>query len=207
MRSRTLTLQDAVESFLVALRADGVKPETISWYRHRLSRFIALYGKRDVRSISIDEVRAYIVMVRQMDFAPHTLFTLARVVRRLFKWLYEERKIDEGLHRRLKLPKLPQPVPKWIEMDDVMRLLGACGEGAGGKRDRAIMLFLLDTGCRVGGLCHLRMSHMDFEARRASLFEKGDKARMALFGERTAGAPRAWLEGRRFPGSDAAFTS
>ena len=68
MRSRTLTLQDAVESFLVALRADGVKPETISWYRHRLSRFIALYGKRDVRSISIDEVRAYIVMVRKFGY-------------------------------------------------------------------------------------------------------------------------------------------
>jgi site-specific recombinase XerD len=42
---------------------------------------------------------------------------------------------------------------------------------------------------------------------RARLFEKGDKARMALFEERTSKAVQAWLRVRPFPESEAVFTS
>lgn len=69
------------------------------------------------------------------------------------------------------------------------------------------MLFLLDTGCRVGGLCGLKVSDLDFEHLRASLFEKGEKARMALFGEKTAEALAAWMNGRPFPDAKPVFTS
>ena len=198
---------EAVERFVVALQADGVKPGTVTWYRHRLDRFVTLYGANDVRRLGIDDVRAYVVQVRELALSAHTQFTLVWVVRRLFKWLYEERKIDDDFHKRLKLPKLPQPVPKAIEMADVLRLLEACPEDVRGARDRAIMLFLLDTGCRVGGLCGLNVADLDFEHSRGQLFEKGDKARMALFGERTSEAVRYWLGVRPFPDSEAVFTS
>jgi site-specific recombinase XerD len=151
-------VSEAVDGFLVALQADAVKPQTVTWYRHRLSRFAQAFGERDIKDAGIDDVRAHIVAIRELGFSPHTFFTLVSVIRRLFKWLYEERKIDDNFYKRIRLPKLPQPMPKAIEMAEVMALLDQCPRDVRGLRDRAIMLFLLDTGCRVGGLCGLDFS-------------------------------------------------
>jgi site-specific recombinase XerD len=200
-------VKDAVSIFLVALRADGVKPETVIWYEHRLARFVARYCEKDIRRISLDDVRAYVVDIGQMGFAPYTFFTLVRVIRRLFKWLHEERRIDDDFYKRIKLPRLPQPVPKGIEMAEVNALLGECDGTPAGVRDRAVMLFLLDTGCRVGGLCGLQVGDVDLENKRAKLFEKGEKARVVLFGSRTAKALREWLDVRPFQDSPWLFTS
>jgi site-specific recombinase XerD len=200
-------LRDGVGVFLVALRADGVKPETVALYEHRLSRFLSLYGDKDIRKIDLDDVRSYVVQVGELDYAPHTQYTLVRVVRRLFKWLYEERRINSDFHKRIRLPKLPQGKPKAIEMQEVMALLEGCDGTAAGVRDRAVMLFLLDTGCRVGGLCGLRVADVDLRHKRADLFEKGGKAGMVLFGDRTGRALRGWLKVRPFPENEYVFTS
>ena len=54
---RKLTVSDAVEQLLIALLADGVKEATAKWYRQRLKRFVDAFGDRDVRRISLDDVR------------------------------------------------------------------------------------------------------------------------------------------------------
>jgi site-specific recombinase XerD len=202
-----LTLEGAVGLFMTAMKAEGLKPETLTWYQHRLRRFVETNGKLEVTEITLEDVREYMAWVQESEYSAHTRFTLVRVVRRLFKWLFEERKIDDNFYRRIKLPKLPQPTPKAIEMAEVRAILACCGDNRGGLRDRAIVLFLLDTGCRVGGLCRLKVSDLDFEHLRASLFEKGEKARMALFGAKTAEALAAWMNARPFPGVEAVFTS
>lgn len=202
-----MSVKEAVEKFLIAIRADGVKQATVTWYRVRFRRFLAMYGERDVRDMDIDDVRSYIVKVQEEDVSRHTFFSWVRVVRRLFKWLYEERKIDDNLYKRVKLPKLPQPVPKAVDMDDVVKLLEACQGTPGAARDRAVILFLLDTGCRVGGLCSLRVGDLELENMRATIHEKGDKSRMVLFGSETGGALEDWLDDRPFPDAEQVFTS
>ena len=202
-----MKVEQAVEAMLMALRADGAKRETVVWYQHRLARFVTLYRGRDIRKVDLDDVRAYILQVQELELAPYTFFTLVRSIRRLFKWLYEERRIDQDFHKRIRLPKLPQPAPKAIEMGEVIALLDQCNGTVAGVRDRAVILFLLDTGCRVGGLCGLRMGELDLEHRRARLFEKGEKARTVLFGARTAKAVKDWLRARPFANSEFVFTS
>ncbi len=202
-----IALETAVGLFLTAKRAEGAKDATLTWYGHRLRRFVGQYGGQDVGEIRLDEVRAYMVKMLETDFSGHTKFTLVRVVRTLFKWLYEERRIDDNFYRRIKLPKLPDPPPKAIDMADVRVLLGACGNDPAGCRDRAVMLFLLDTGCRAGGVCGLRVRDLDFEHLRATVFEKGEKGRVVLFTPRTADALAMWMNCRPFPSAEAVFTS
>jgi len=202
-----MKVNEAVEKFLISIQADGVKDSTVNWYRVRFRRFLDMYGDHDIGEIDIDDVRLYIVKIREEDVSAHTFFSWVRVVRRLFKWLYEERKIDDSFHRRIKLPKLPQPVPKAVEIEDVVKLLDACEGTPGEARDRAVILFLLDTGCRVGGLCGLKVKDLDLANLRAEIYEKGERGRLVLFGERTAEALRRWLTSRPFPDSEWVFTS
>ncbi len=207
MLRRKLTVSEAVEQLLIALLADGVKEATAKWYRVRLRRFVNAFGDRDVRSISLDDVRGYIVSVRQEDLSPHTFFSFVRVVRRLFKWLYEERKINDNFFKRIKLPKIPPAVPKGVEQEDVIKLLQNCESNPGGKRDRAIILFLLDTGCRVGGLCSLKTEDLDLVKMRGQILEKGDRSRIVLFGRRTSKVLEEWLRARPFQENEYVFTS
>jgi len=181
-------VEEAVEKFYVALEADGPKAATLKWYRHRLARFLKAFGEREVSSVSIDDVRAYIVTLRGLDCSAHSFFSMVRVVRRVFKWLYEERRIDDGFCKRIKAPKLPQLPSKAVDIADVRAMLKVAAGSPIGKRDKAIVLFLLDTGCRVGGLCGMRTRDVDLKAGTALVMEKGGKVRTVLFGEATAEA-------------------
>ena len=202
-----MTVNEGVERLLIALLAEGVKRETITWYRVRFARFLAMYGHLKLEDVLIDDVRSYLAGLREEGMSPHYFYAHARVVRRLFKWLYEERLIDDGFWKRIKLPKLPPAEPKGVDMDDVRKLLSACESTVAGRRDTAIILFLLDTACRVGGLCTLKMEDIDLDHGVAMVHEKGDKARKVLFGGRTRGAILDWIRVRPFEKNPFLFTS
>ncbi|MCH8093416.1 MAG: tyrosine-type recombinase/integrase [Chloroflexi bacterium] len=192
---------------MTALLANGVKDATEVWYRVRFRRFLDAYGDRNVRDMTLDDVRAYLVAIRGEDVSPYTRHGWVRAVRKLFKWLYEERKINDDFHRKIPLPKLPPAVPKGIAREDAIKMLEGCGGSPAGKRDKAIMLFFLDTGCRVGGLCDLKFEDLDLLHKRGQLLEKGDRTRIVMFGKRTSRALEEWLQVRPYPDNEFVFTS
>jgi site-specific recombinase XerD len=202
-----MKVEDAIERLLVALLAEGVKKTTIKWYRVRFKRFQHRYGNSNIDGVSIDDVRSYLADLREEGISPHYFYSHARVVRRLFKWLYEERLIDEGFWKRIKLPKIPPAEPKGVDLEDVRKLLTACQSTIAGKRDKAIILFLMDTGCRVGGLCNLMIEEVDLDNLIAKVHEKGGRSRKVLFGEKTKSAIIDWLGVRQFEDSLFLFTS
>lgn len=61
-------------------------------------------------------------------------------------------------------------------------------------RDHAIILFLADTGCRVGGIASLTLDNLNLDDGSAWLLEKGSQWRQVWFGEETAQALRRWID-------------
>ena len=60
-----------------------------------------------------------------------------------------------------------------------------------------MICFLLDTGCRAGGLCGLEPEDLDLEHELALVTEKGGKTRYVMYSSPvTAEALKAWLEVR-----------
>jgi len=68
------------------------------------------------------------------------------------------------------------------------------GVGDMGIRNRAILAFLLDTGCRAAGLCGLRLSDLSLDSNRGVVTEKGKKTRAVIFTFQTSELLRKWLE-------------
>lgn len=135
-----------------------------------------------------------------------TVDSYIRVVRQFYNWLEGHRLVtpEENLGRYLQKPKLERGQPKAIRTDDVLKVLVylAKVERSGLEpaalitRDRAMILFLADTGCRSGGLVSLNKEALDMKARRAIVAEKGKggkKHRLVFFGERTQAALKDWL--------------
>ncbi len=94
--------------------------------------------------------------------------------------------------------RLPQRVVQPFTPADVVTLLAQCNPAdAIGRRDRAIVLTLLDTGIRCSEAVGLDLSDCDLPAGRLRIRHgKGDKQRVAPFADRCRAAPNAYLADR-----------
>jgi len=207
-----MLLTEAIEALLIATRADGRSIETVKAYRRKLKPLVTFLGDVPVEGITSNDIRRYIahLMDRPTRYADHPMheemegglspFTVAshvRAVKRLFNWLEDEGVIEVNPVRKIKTPRPKRKEPKAVGLQDFLALLATTEAGAvADLRDRAIMLFLADTGCRVGGLCGLRVHDLDLGTGLAVITEKGDKARLMPFNPPAAKALRAWLEVR-----------
>lgn len=205
-----MRLTEAIGALLVATRADGRSQETIKGYRRKLKQFLAFFGDVAVEEIATDDLRRYIAHLwerptrwadhpkrkeQKGSLSPYTVASHVRAIKRLFNFLEAEGVIEVNPTRRIRTPDPRQREPKAITLQDFLALLAVTeGEGVLDRRDRAIILLLADTGCRVGGLCGLRVQDVDLGRGLAMVTEKGDKTRLVPFTKPTSEALQAWLE-------------
>ncbi len=76
-----------------------------------------------------------------------------------------------------------------------------------GKRDLALVLFMLDTGVRASEVCRLAKEHLDLQHGRFAVLAKGGRWRKGVFGERTAKALKEWLAVHPDPNGRTVFAS
>jgi len=207
-----MLLSEAIEALCIATRADGRSPRTVASYREKLGHLVAYLEDAPVETVTVADLRRYVasLMDQGMLYADHPCheakagslspFTIAgrvRAFKRLFNWLESENLIEHNPARRIKTPQPKRKEPKAISMADLLALLGTTDGGAvADLRDRAVILFLADTGARVGGLCGLKVGDLDLARGMAMVTEKGDKDRFVMFNQPTAEALAAWLEVR-----------
>lgn len=201
----SVPLARALESFELAVTADGVGSKTIAWYiwllndsPHALIPWLTGQGVGRIEAVSTDDLRRYIVWLRAQpntrSGAQQSADTIAgyiRALHRFFGWCAAEYALADPM-ARIAFPKQTEQRPKAIDLHDIVAMFNSCGEGPLGFRDRAILAFLLDTGCRAAGLCGLETGQMDIERHRAMVVEKGDRARMVVWTARTGELLKAW---------------
>lgn len=180
-----------------------VSDSTIKFYENRLPSLIKILGDKEISEVSLDDLRLWRTKLSKREvkyknhkyhppvegkLSPYTIRQYVKCARRFLKWLYEDGKLDDNPARRLKLPPKPDQPRKGISKIDLAKIIAAAEESS--VRDLAIVLFLADTGCRVGGLTHLKIENIDLRDRQALVFEKGKggnaKKRVVFFGGKTA---------------------
>ena len=185
------TVSAALTDFLEAGRANGLRPASLKWYASLLSAFAARHGADRLKDVSSGHIRRYIIDLRERKDRYTTASqrpkqsgglsdsSIASHMRALFAfWGWCEREYGvENPMRNIKHPKQPQPSPKSILPEDFVKLFNC----ADSYRDRAMLAFLADTGCRLGGLAGLRIEHINLVDRRARVTEKGEITRNVVF--------------------------
>lgn len=186
-----LSLDDAINLYLQVDRSAFTNYSYASVLK-RLS--LRLNGGREIKDIAYAELLAYVGDLKS-GIKPTTLARYAATIRYFFSWVAEMGYVDispaAGL--RVRQPPKDRTQSRAIPANDLQKLLDYARKD---PRDYAILLFLADTGCRVGGVASLRLSRLDLIENCARLDEKGDKIHRAWFGDETAAALRAWLKVR-----------
>ncbi len=218
-----MQLSEAIDKLLLATQADGRSPNTITDYTRKLRPLTDFLGDVDIETITADDLRRYIVGLRKREtvwenhphlqaqkhkLSPYSVAGYIRVLKRLFNWLEQEEILPDNPARRIKTPSPKIKKPHAIEPEDLKALLRTTeGNTPADRRDRAIILLLADSGCRVGGLCGLRLEDVNLATHDAIVREKGGKERIVFFTDPTAQALQEWLDVRPSDAGDAFFVS
>jgi integrase/recombinase XerD len=166
-------------------------------------------GAVHVEDVTIHDLRRYVVSQKNQTelWADHPMretqkghlssFTIAsrvQTMKRLFQWSQDEGLIEENPAHRIRRLNPKHKPPKAIKQENFMALLKTTEPNQPiDLRDRAILFTLADTGCRVGGLCSLRVQDLNLDENLAIVTEKGGKTRFLHFTSITKEALEDWL--------------
>ena len=105
--------------------------------------------------------------------------------------------------------RAPKTLPKVPEDEMVRRLMAACDTSHEGRRNRALVSLLADSGLRISEALRLRIEDIRFGERTLAIHAgKGQKDGLAFFGAETAKTLREWLARRQeAQGEDFLFTN
>jgi site-specific recombinase XerD len=186
--------------FVFALERDDRKPRTVEAYHDAMSAF-GLFVARDdaavpdLQQITREHVGAF---MRDLHLTrkPATASMRFRSLRRFFSWLAAEEEIAESPLAKLKAPTVKLEPPPMLADGEVRKLLGACsGLGFNERRDRALILFLIDTGSRRGELEGMRLEDVDLHGGQAAISGKSGP-RIVAIGRQTVSAIERYLRSR-----------
>ena len=152
-------LDREVERYLrhIALER-GRSVNTVAAYRRDLARYVThleVRGIDEVAAITEADVAAFVVAVRAPDdgavgVSASSAARMLSSVRGWHRFLAEEGLVTRDVAAEQRPPKQPKRLPKAITINEVERLLEACGgDDPIALRDRALLEFLYATGARV----------------------------------------------------------
>jgi integrase/recombinase XerC/integrase/recombinase XerD len=123
-----------------------------------------------------------------------TVHTYWERLRTLFNWAVNERMIPDNPMATLRPPCARRDSIQPFSEQQVEALLIAAERSRYPVRNRAIVLFLLDTGVRASELCGLKLGDLDLTNGKATVLGKGGKRRPVYFAQETGEALQRYLD-------------
>jgi integrase/recombinase XerC len=205
-------VEDLIEQYGMHLRGErNCSPHTLRGYVSDLRQFhgylldegLCQDGEKkiDLQAIDRQVVRAYLGALAKAC-RKSSLARKVAALKGFFRYLVEEKRLTHNPLSVFATPKQEKPLPVFLSVDDVFRLLGGIQRaGVPGLRDRAILEVLYSTGVRVSELVGLNWEDVDFNLGILRVVGKGAKERIVPVGEVALKALEAYrIEPARKPG-------
>ena len=187
----SVALHDAYTDFILSRQAKNSTPATLDFYQRTAGVFLSWIesqGFTEPEQITARQVRAYLALRIDQGNKDTTVHAHARAVRTLLRFWHAEGYTPALV--RFDMPKLLKKRLPILTKEQLGIIIRACN-----VRDKAIVLFMADSGLRRGEVCALNWSDVDMQTGLVRVRQgKGKKDRSAVIGAKTR---RALLAYRR----------
>lgn len=183
---------DMLKAYLDAKIIEGRSAKTIERYRYAIVNLLDA-TRVPIRQISVFHLRAYLMKERERGISDSTLEGMRSVYSAFFNWLQRESMIQVNPAANLGPIKSVKQVKTPYSDVDIERLKAACGN----LRDKAIICFLLTTGCRISEVVGLDRDAIDLRNLRCTVLGKGSKERVVYFDTVAALHLKSYLDTRK----------
>jgi site-specific recombinase XerD len=196
-------LKDSIINFLFDRRSSSKAINTIKYYQRELTKFanfLADYQVFQVSDISTAIIRMYLVFLVDVKLnKPGGVHASFRAIKAFLNWFeYDTEPVNwKNPIKKVKPPKITREPLNPITQEEFSQLIHSCDNTLDPKRNKAILLCLLDTGLRSDEM--LRVELTDIDLRSCSIMihhGKGGKGRVVFFGNSTKRAITAYLKER-----------
>lgn len=184
--------QAVVHEYLLSMKVANLSEATIVQYRFFLEKF---FEEREERfsSIKSDDILNWFIE-KQKGLKESTIKFRLTILSSFYNFSVEEGYLLKSPIKSRWYPRLPKPVPKFLEKEEIEKVRLNCEQNL--LRDRLLVEFLLVSGSRVGEVYKLDREDVDIEKRTAQVLGKGKKFRLVHFTEKCALLLERYLESR-----------
>lgn len=195
-------LENLQDHFIADRRAQGLARKSIKFYEHNLDIFFEWCTERGITNVdqlNSDVIRSFLNHWKETGHSNGGIHGVYRSLRALLRWFEQEYEPSEWRDplRNIKPPRVDIEPLDPVSIEHVRAMVDTCN---GGKfidyRDKAIMLFMLDTGVRAGELLALNVQDVDREGGVLIRQSKNRRPRTVFLGREARRALRAYLKQR-----------
>lgn len=190
------TNENLKKRFIGSLRLEGKSEATLEQYSLAIDMLLADIGKR-VQDIKTNDIRYHLATyqtTRKVEKA--TVDNRRRNLSAFFSWLTKEEYIQKNPMLRIAKIKSEKKVKMPFSDDAVERMKCFAMATRNGKRDRALIEFMLTTGCRVSEIVELDITNVNFLRMEAVVHGKGNKERKVYISDKAMYYLREYLAER-----------
>jgi integrase/recombinase XerD len=173
-------LEDCFLDFMLSRQAMLCTPRTLKFYRDTLGKFMEWMQKQGVTKpteITSKHIRAFLATYVERGCKDSYIHTYARSSRTFLRFLHQEGYIPEQIS--FQMPKIGEKRLPILSIAEVKQVVKACMT----TRDKAIILFLVDTGLRLTEATAMNWGDIDIESGMCHVRNgKGKKDRSVVIG-------------------------
>ena len=180
---------------------DGLSRNTLESYRRDLRLFSAwLSAERGNTLLQAQRVDLldYLAYKYQRKAKPRSAARLLSSLKRFYRFLLRENRIQADPTLQVESPKLPRSLPKILTEEDVDSLLAAPNvETPLGLRDKSMLETLYASGLRVSELVTMKLAQLSQDMGVVRVVGKGSKERLVPVGEEALTWIRRYMDNAR----------
>ena len=174
------------------MQIQGRSEKTIKRYRYLIGRMMEDVNV-PTRSITVYHLRQYLAKEKARGISDRTLEGTRQVFSAYFNWLHREKLIETNPIANLGTIKYPKKIKVTYSEIDIEKMKFCCKT----LRDRAIICFLLSTGCRISEMIRLNRENVDLNNLECTVLGKGNKERTVFLDPVTGMLIRDYLTQRK----------
>lgn len=200
-----MRLSAAIDSFMLDARARRLATGTIADYTNTLRKLQTFCGDPELADITAATLRAFLATLDQPQapagIAPRPARPLSKKTTlniHIGLSAFYSYAVRAGLAPVQLMRQIPRPKPERRALvpftrDEIKALLGSIAQTRLVKRNRALLLLLLDCGVRASELCSLDLRDYDAKHARIRVLGKGDKERILPMAVTTSKALNSYV--------------
>lgn len=187
---------DYLQMFMDAKAIEGRSNKTLARYQYILNTFFRVENIA-AQDATVFHIRDYFMKEKKRGIADSTIAGIRDVLNSFYGWLFNEGQIPKNPCANVGAIRQEKKVRKPYTTVEIQKIVDGCKC----LRDKAIVLFLLNTGCRISELSGINVEDLDLKNRECVVYGKGRKERTIFFDEVTAWILTEYIEKQHVTGA------
>lgn len=155
-------------------------------YEIDILEFKDYLNKEMINYLDVDYefIKGYLMALYKRKLSRNTVARKLSSLRSFYKYLFNNDLIKTNPFKYVGTPKKEKRLPKYLGVEELEAIFNTPNVSTPlGQRNRLILEVLYATGIRVGELVNIKLDDVDFYRKEIRILGKGNKERIAEFGD------------------------